>query len=129
MDTITPYSNIQHSLLNQTSHQSCKFVFCFSRLQFHTRVILIFLKNLTPSVCEEPRTNMSDQQKQQSFKALHPFNDRKSEAGRINAKYGPERVPCIVEKLEKSGIANIDKKVTRQQRQQAMRITIVLCKL
>jgi GABA(A) receptor-associated protein len=38
-----------------------------------------------------------------------PLEDRLAESDRIRAKY-PDRVPCIVEKAEKSDIAAIDKK-------------------
>ncbi|KAJ3111335.1 ubiquitin-like protein atg8 [Phlyctochytrium bullatum] len=43
------------------------------------------------------------------FKDEHPFEKRKLEAERIRQKY-PDRIPCIVEKAEKSDIATIDKK-------------------
>ncbi|KAI8923278.1 autophagy protein Atg8 ubiquitin like protein [Entophlyctis helioformis] len=43
------------------------------------------------------------------FKDDHPFEKRKLEADRIKEKY-PDRIPCIVEKAEKSDIPNIDKK-------------------
>ncbi|KAI9332995.1 autophagy-related protein 8 [Obelidium mucronatum] len=43
------------------------------------------------------------------FKDEHPFDKRKGEAERIRQKY-PDRIPCIVEKAEKSDIATIDKK-------------------
>jgi GABA(A) receptor-associated protein len=43
------------------------------------------------------------------FKDLHDKEDRISESTRIRAKY-PDRVPCIVEKAEKSDIPTIDKK-------------------
>ena len=39
----------------------------------------------------------------------HMTEKRKSEAERIRQKY-PDRIPCIVEKAEKSDIATIDKK-------------------
>ncbi|KAI9103091.1 autophagy protein 8 [Phlyctochytrium arcticum] len=43
------------------------------------------------------------------FKDDHPFEKRKAEADKIRQKY-PDRIPCIVEKAEKSDIAKIDKK-------------------
>jgi GABA(A) receptor-associated protein len=43
------------------------------------------------------------------FKDEHPFDKRQLEASRIREKY-PDRIPCIVEKAEKSDIAAIDKK-------------------
>ncbi|KAJ3125426.1 ubiquitin-like protein atg8 [Physocladia obscura] len=43
------------------------------------------------------------------FKEEHHFEKRKGEAERIRQKY-PDRIPCIVEKAEKSDIATIDKK-------------------
>ncbi|KAI9023241.1 autophagy protein Atg8 ubiquitin like protein [Hyaloraphidium curvatum] len=43
------------------------------------------------------------------FKDEHPFEKRKLEAERIRSKY-PDRIPCIVERAEKSDIAPIDKK-------------------
>ncbi|KAJ3056273.1 ubiquitin-like protein atg8 [Rhizophlyctis rosea] len=43
------------------------------------------------------------------FKDDHPFEKRKQEAEKIRQKY-PDRIPCIVEKAEKSDIATIDKK-------------------
>eukprot|EP00842_Homolaphlyctis_polyrhiza_P005559 jgi/Hompol1/6003/HPOL_004785-RA len=43
------------------------------------------------------------------FKDDHPFEKRKLEADRIKEKY-PDRIPCIVEKAEKSDIPTIDKK-------------------
>ncbi|KAJ3270501.1 ubiquitin-like protein atg8 [Terramyces sp. JEL0728] len=43
------------------------------------------------------------------FKDEHPFEKRKQEADRIRQKY-PDRIPCIVEKAEKSDITTIDKK-------------------
>eukprot|EP01136_Pigoraptor_vietnamica_P020801 Opistho-1_new@70193 len=44
-----------------------------------------------------------------SFKQEHPFEKRKQEAQRIRQKY-PDRIPVIVERDEKSDIAEIDKK-------------------
>jgi GABA(A) receptor-associated protein len=44
-----------------------------------------------------------------SFKKLHPFEKRKAEADRIRLKY-PDRIPVICEKVDKSDIADIDKK-------------------
>jgi GABA(A) receptor-associated protein len=43
------------------------------------------------------------------FHDEHPFEQRKLEASRIREKY-PDRIPCIVEKAEKSDIVPIDKK-------------------
>ncbi|KAJ3182559.1 ubiquitin-like protein atg8 [Gaertneriomyces sp. JEL0708] len=43
------------------------------------------------------------------FKDDHPFEKRKAEAEKIKQKY-PDRIPCIVEKADKSDIAAIDKK-------------------
>ena len=43
------------------------------------------------------------------FKDEFPLESRVSESTRIRSKY-PDRVPCIVEKAEKSDIPNIDKK-------------------
>ena len=43
------------------------------------------------------------------FKDEHPLQKRQLEATRIREKY-PDRVPCIVEKAEKSDISTIDKK-------------------
>ena len=43
------------------------------------------------------------------FKDLHDKQDRISESTRIKSKY-PDRVPCIVEKAEKSDVPTIDKK-------------------
>ncbi|KAJ3004353.1 ubiquitin-like protein atg8 [Thoreauomyces humboldtii] len=43
------------------------------------------------------------------FKDDHPFEKRKQEADKIRQKY-PDRIPCIVEKAEKSDIERIDKK-------------------
>jgi GABA(A) receptor-associated protein len=43
------------------------------------------------------------------FKDEHPFDKRKAEASRIREKY-PDRIPCIVEKAEKSDMTSIDKK-------------------
>ncbi len=43
------------------------------------------------------------------FKKNHTFDQRKGEAKRIISKY-PDRIPVIVEKLEKSQIPDIDKK-------------------
>ncbi|KAJ3153899.1 ubiquitin-like protein atg8 [Geranomyces variabilis] len=43
------------------------------------------------------------------FKDDHPFENRKAEADKIRLKY-PDRIPCIVEKAEKSDIDQIDKK-------------------
>jgi len=42
------------------------------------------------------------------FKQEHSFEKRQAEAQRIREKY-PERIPVIVEKAEKSDIADIDK--------------------
>lgn len=42
------------------------------------------------------------------FKANHSFEQRKSEATRIRAKY-PDRIPVIVEKAPKNPIPDIDK--------------------
>ena len=44
-----------------------------------------------------------------SFKEEHNFEKRKLEADRIRQKY-PDRIPCIVEKADKSEITEIDKK-------------------
>jgi GABA(A) receptor-associated protein len=50
-----------------------------------------------------------------AFKDEHPFGTetntekRKQEADRIRQKY-PDRIPCIVEKADKSDITPIDKK-------------------
>lgn len=44
-----------------------------------------------------------------SFKEQYPFVTRKSEAGRIRAKY-PDRIPVIVEKSINSDIPMVDKK-------------------
>lgn len=44
-----------------------------------------------------------------SFKSEHSFEKRKAEADRIIAKY-PDRIPVIVERLEKSEIPDLDKK-------------------
>lgn len=46
--------------------------------------------------------------KKQTFKEVHPFEKRRSEASRIRAKY-PDRVPVIIEKIDNSNIPNIDK--------------------
>ncbi|KAI8816328.1 putative autophagy-related protein 8 [Fimicolochytrium jonesii] len=43
------------------------------------------------------------------FKDDHPFEKRKAEAEKIRQKY-PDRIPCIVEKAEKSVVGKIDKK-------------------
>mmetsp|Transcript_12901 Transcript_12901/g.12998 ORF Transcript_12901/g.12998 Transcript_12901/m.12998 type:complete len:122 (-) Transcript_12901:43-408(-) len=43
------------------------------------------------------------------FKAQHPFDKRKQEAGRIRLKY-PDRIPVISEKAPNSDIPDIDKK-------------------
>jgi len=43
------------------------------------------------------------------FKTDHTFEKRKDEAARIRAKY-PDRIPVIVERAEKTDIADIDKK-------------------
>jgi GABA(A) receptor-associated protein len=42
------------------------------------------------------------------FKANHTFEQRKSEASRIRAKY-PDRIPVIVEKSPNNDICDIDK--------------------
>ncbi|ORX43810.1 autophagy-related protein 8 precursor [Piromyces finnis] len=42
------------------------------------------------------------------FKEEHPFEIRKEESERMRKKY-PDRIPCIVEKSERSDIDNIDK--------------------
>ncbi|KAJ3390061.1 ubiquitin-like protein atg8 [Entophlyctis sp. JEL0112] len=58
----------------------------------------------------QPRTTQIHTMSPKSkFKEEHPFEKRKGEAERIRQKY-PDRVPCIVEKSEKSDIAVIDKK-------------------
>ncbi|KAA8524637.1 hypothetical protein F0562_011060 [Nyssa sinensis] len=44
-----------------------------------------------------------------SFKMEHPLERRQAEAARIREKY-PDRIPVIVERAEKSEIADIDKK-------------------
>jgi len=44
-----------------------------------------------------------------AFKAEHPIDRRKTESARIREKY-PDRIPVIVEKVEKSDIPDIDKK-------------------
>ncbi|THU75059.1 hypothetical protein C4D60_Mb04t39920 [Musa balbisiana] len=44
-----------------------------------------------------------------SFKLEHPLEMRQAEASRIREKY-PDRIPVIVEKAERSDIADIDKK-------------------
>jgi GABA(A) receptor-associated protein len=47
--------------------------------------------------------------KSSAFQLEHPFEKRQLEASRIREKY-PDRIPCIVEKSEKSDIVPIDKK-------------------
>ncbi|KAJ3396842.1 ubiquitin-like protein atg8 [Lobulomyces angularis] len=42
------------------------------------------------------------------FKDENPFEKRKLESERIRQKY-PDRIPCLVEKNEKSDIASVDK--------------------
>ncbi|ORX88290.1 microtubial binding protein [Anaeromyces robustus] len=42
------------------------------------------------------------------FKEENPFEIRKEESERMRKKY-PDRIPCIVEKSEKSDIIDIDK--------------------
>jgi len=49
------------------------------------------------------------QTKKVSFKDEHPLEKRKAESERIRQKY-PDRIPVIVEKIEKSNIPDIDKK-------------------
>jgi len=44
-----------------------------------------------------------------SFRDSHSFEERQEEAKRIREKY-QDRIPCIVEKAEKSQIQDIDKK-------------------
>jgi len=44
-----------------------------------------------------------------SFRESHSFEERQEEAKRIREKY-QDRIPCIVEKAEKSQIQDIDKK-------------------
>ncbi|ORX76357.1 microtubule-associated protein [Anaeromyces robustus] len=44
-----------------------------------------------------------------SFRDSHTFEERQEEAKRIREKY-QDRIPCIVEKAEKSQIQDIDKK-------------------
>lgn len=44
-----------------------------------------------------------------SFREVHTFEKRRSEAERIRAKY-PDRIPVIVEKKEGSPIPTLDKK-------------------
>ena len=43
------------------------------------------------------------------FQQEHTFEDRKAESSRVREKY-PARVPVICEKVDKSNIADIDKK-------------------
>ena len=52
---------------------------------------------------------MSVATEQKSFKQEHSYEKRKAEADRIRLKY-PDRIPVIVEKAEKSDIADIDKR-------------------
>lgn len=44
-----------------------------------------------------------------SFKEEHGFEKRKAESEKIREKY-PDRIPVIVEKVERSDIDDIDKK-------------------
>lgn len=44
----------------------------------------------------------------ESFKKKHPFDKRKTEAGRMRAKY-PDRIPVIVEKNSRSDVKQIDR--------------------
>ncbi|KAK9805911.1 hypothetical protein WJX73_004131 [Symbiochloris irregularis] len=52
---------------------------------------------------------MTNYSKLRSMKDEHPLEKRQAEAARIRDKY-PDRIPVIVEKAERSEIADIDKK-------------------
>jgi GABA(A) receptor-associated protein len=56
-----------------------------------------------------PKLPVFSSKKEEGFKKAHPFEKRKAEANRIRSKY-PDRIPVIVERAEKSDIADIDKK-------------------
>lgn len=51
----------------------------------------------------------SMRRRHQSFKAEHTQDKRKAEAQKIREKY-PDRIPVIVEKVQRSDIEEIDKK-------------------
>ena len=54
-------------------------------------------------------SHVKPQKMKSSFKEEHNFEKRKLEADRIRQKY-PDRIPCIVERADKSEITEIDKK-------------------
>ncbi|KAK6932300.1 Autophagy protein Atg8 ubiquitin-like [Dillenia turbinata] len=60
-------------------------------------------------IVQRNSTSLIPDMAKKSFKSEHPFEKRQAEASRIREKY-PDRIPVIVEKAEKSGIPDIDKK-------------------